>query len=864
MSGTWVTFDDEPVLRAPRQATDAPRGGPPPPGSPPPDLYLSPGPPRNSPLPTPTRDAPGSPPPGALALSPIPEWPPSPGPPGPPHTGPAASSGQLPPDSDRPPAGPARGRETGPERRGPGLTPGSFSYVCERLERLRASSEAPGPAFVPRSLFHPRGRSGWALLLRIPEKKSVMSSRQWGPVFLRVAAGGVLQLFYAPGLERPFREVRLGPRCRLSEPTVERGGASGPVHAVKLEHVTYAERRRGRAGAQAARAVHADQLLKVASPDHGDFLDFLGAVEEELVKLPPAPAGPRPARPDGEREMFLELDDRVWAAVRRDGGVAEAAVVTRVSCLCFLNDGDGCFLTLDGPRPAPGPGDLHVHPCARAADPAGPPAVRFSPPDACRFELMRFRTAPDGAAPPLTLRAQVAVRGARVELRAFVRAGSPPACRHVAVRFPVPARWDPAPGNPGPRRPGSLRARMNRGARLGAGRDPDPEPTVRVSVGTARYEGAYRAVVWRIERLPDKNSGKGLAPRGGTGGRGGSLRFRPPFPPAFVAVGACPGGPARGTGEAGVEREESGARDGPCWVTGGGSGRGVARAGSPGELGRGMVRAASLGESRGWRGKSQGFGIVRAGSPGESRGWRGKSQRCGIIRAGSPRESWGGEGRIRGVGWSVLGPCGRGRDVGWAIPPAEVGVREDDRPLATPGIPSPRRRSPGWPGLAAARVFSPPIGPGPAGDGGAGGRHRETRGRPDRGLLLPSAPAGSPGPPPQPAVQAGARFRSGPPGRLGPVRRRAVRHPRRVRLGHGGAGPGHRRRPPAPETRGPEHALPSPGRNRKEKDRGRRRTPGQSRRLRYTVDGEANPGCGGGDDRDPSPRRGNNRYRGIR
>ncbi|XP_038607516.1 uncharacterized protein LOC119932422 [Tachyglossus aculeatus] len=462
MSGAWVTFDDEPAFRAPRQATDAPRGDPTPPAA-----SVSPHPPDT-----------GLAPRGLVTALPLPEG----------H----APSGQPSPDS-----GLARGRETGPERRGPGPTPGSPSPAYRRPERLRASSEPPGPAFVPRSLFRPGGKSGWALLLRIPEKKSAMSSRQWGPIFLRVAGGGVLQLFYARGLERPFRELRLGPRCRLSEPTVERGGPSGPVHAVKLERVTYSERRRGRA----ARAVHAAQLLKVASPDHEDFLDFLGAVEEELVKLPPAPAAPRPARPDEEREMFLELDDRVWAAVRRDGGVAEAAVVTRVSCLCFLNAGDECFLALAGPRPVAGPGGLHVHPCARAADAAVPPAVRFSPPDACRLELMRFGTAPAGAALPLTLRARVAVRGARVELRASVRAGPSPACSHVAVHFPVPARWDQALG-----RPGSLRARVNRGACLGARRDPDSEPVVRATVGTARYEGAYGAVVWRIENLPDEDS----------------------------------------------------------------------------------------------------------------------------------------------------------------------------------------------------------------------------------------------------------------------------------------------------------------------------------------------------------------------
>lgn len=52
----------------------------------------------------------------------------------------------------------------------------------------------------------------------------------------------------------------------------------------------------------------------------------------------------------------------------------------------------------------------------------------------------------------------------------------------------------------------SLKAKMNRRACLGSLQGPELEPVIQVTVGSAKYESAYRAVVWKIDRLPDKNT----------------------------------------------------------------------------------------------------------------------------------------------------------------------------------------------------------------------------------------------------------------------------------------------------------------------------------------------------------------------
>jgi hypothetical protein len=59
----------------------------------------------------------------------------------------------------------------------------------------------------------------------------------------------------------------------------------------------------------------------------------------------------------------------------------------------------------------------------------------------------------------------------------------------------------------------SLKAKMNRRACLGSSHEPESEPVIQVTVGSAKYESAYGAVVWKIDRLPDKNSSKYPTPQ---------------------------------------------------------------------------------------------------------------------------------------------------------------------------------------------------------------------------------------------------------------------------------------------------------------------------------------------------------------
>ncbi|KAL1782995.1 stonin-1 [Sigmodon hispidus] len=424
----------------------------------------------------------------------------------------------------------------------------SLNYICEKLEHLQ-SAETQDPlgnlsmqspyagdtaasfaaSFVPHTLFRSQPKAGWSFMLRIPEKKNMMSSRQWGPIFLKVLPGGILQMYYEKGLEKPFKEFQLNPHCRLSEPKLENFSVAGKIHTVKVEHVSYPEKRKYHSKTEVVREPDIEQMLKLGSTEHGDFLEFLTTVEEELVKLPVLA---KPKRNYEEQEIYLDIMDNFWGKItKEDGKLVESAVITQICCLCFVNGTAECFLTLNDlelqkrdecyfeREPEKRGIDIlnyHFHPCVKAEEFEQSRIIKFLPLDACRFELMRFKTSYEENELPFSVKSTVAVQGAYVELQAFVnmtlgaqkspQASSSTCCDNIMIHFPVPAQWIKALWTRNLQRQKSLKAKMNRRACLGSLQEPETEPVIQVTVGSAKYESAYRAVVWKIGGLPDKNS----------------------------------------------------------------------------------------------------------------------------------------------------------------------------------------------------------------------------------------------------------------------------------------------------------------------------------------------------------------------
>lgn len=422
----------------------------------------------------------------------------------------------------------------------------SFGYICEKLDHLQMgilNNETTLTAlpciytrdklssFIPYNLFSTQRKDGWPFMLRIPEKKNMMSSRQWGPIYLRVLAEGILQMYYVKGLEKPFKEFQLQPFCRLSEPKLENCSISGKIHTVKLEHVSYVERKRYHPKAEIVHEPEVEQMLKLGTPDYQDFTEFLAIIEEELMKLPVLS---KPKRHYEEQEMILEIVDNFWGRITKaEGKLAESAVITHIYCLRFVNGNTESFLTLndaelqkrdkhyferDTEKKWIDILDYHFHQCVKQHEFKQSRIIKFTPPEGCRLELMRFRTQYKGPNLPFSVRAIVVVQGAYVELQAFINMSSSALtsvhsqsmkhCENIRVHFPVPPQWIKTLWTMNLQRQKSLKAKMNRRACLGSLTEIESDSVIQVSTGAAKYESAYRAIVWKIDRLPDKNSSK--------------------------------------------------------------------------------------------------------------------------------------------------------------------------------------------------------------------------------------------------------------------------------------------------------------------------------------------------------------------
>lgn len=429
----------------------------------------------------------------------------------------------------------------------------SLSYVCHQLEGLKAKAEQDeerggggerrlscrdevvregSSHFVPRGLFRSQRRDGWSVMLRIPEKKNRMSSRQWGPIYLRLLSGGVLQMFYEKGLEKPFKEFQLLPQCRLSELKLESySEPRSKVLTVKVEHFSYAEKKRFHPKQEVSHEAEVEQLLKFGSTSHEDMQDLVVSMEEEIFHLS-IPHQPR--RHFEEPELSLQITDHIWIQLDKAGEVMERAAFTQIHCLAFLNGFSECFLALndlilqqcnpsyeceEGSELWMEIADCHFHKCVNETEFHMSRLVKFTPPDGCRVELMRFKTMTLGCTEvPFSVKAVVTVQGAYVELQAFLNMSpaflssgmgvcdSFPLCENVVIRVPVPGDWVKVTQTVALLRQRSLKARMNRNTCLGAAGTANSQPVMQVSIGTVKYENVYSAIVWRIDRLPAKNT----------------------------------------------------------------------------------------------------------------------------------------------------------------------------------------------------------------------------------------------------------------------------------------------------------------------------------------------------------------------
>jgi hypothetical protein len=381
-------------------------------------------------------------------------------------------------------------------------------------------------------------RDGWPMMLRIPEKKNIMSSRHWGPIYIKLTDSGYLQLYYEQGLEKPFREFKLETCHEVSEPRLQNYDENGRIHSLRIDRVTYKEKKKYQPKPAVAHTAEREQVIKLGTTNYDDFLSFIRAVQDHLMDLPVLSMDLSTVGLNYlEEEITVDVKDEFSGIVSKgDNQILQHQVLTRIHILSFLSGLAECRLGLNDvlikgneivSRQDIMPTtttkwiklhECHFHGCVDEDVFNSSRVILFNPLDACRFELMRFRTVFAEKTLPFTLRTAASINGAEVEVQSWLRMSTgfssnrdpltQVPCENVMVRYPVPSEWVKNFRRESVLGEKSLKAKVNRGASFGSTSISGSEPVMRVTLGTAKYEHAFNSIVWRINRLPDKNSGR--------------------------------------------------------------------------------------------------------------------------------------------------------------------------------------------------------------------------------------------------------------------------------------------------------------------------------------------------------------------
>ncbi|CAJ0944234.1 unnamed protein product [Ranitomeya imitator] len=140
--------------------------------------------------------------------------------------------------------------------------------VVEQLKQIQIEDpDSPGSPSLPMTLEYNEpivplylsqasAKRRMANAAENSEKKNIMSSRHWGPIYVKVNEAGFLQLFYEKGLEKPFREFKLEGETQISANAA-------------------CDSRRER-----------EQVIKLGTVDYMDFISFISTIQDVLFHLP--------------------------------------------------------------------------------------------------------------------------------------------------------------------------------------------------------------------------------------------------------------------------------------------------------------------------------------------------------------------------------------------------------------------------------------------------------------------------------------------------------------------------------------------------------------------------------------------------
>lgn len=363
----------------------------------------------------------------------------------------------------------------------------------------------------------------WSMLLRFPDKKRKMGSRAWKPVVLKLE-GTTVQIFEEYELSAPFREIPLQAYFVFTTPKLQSFEHGAKVHTVKLEYVKYTEGRSLRHRGTREHTAVGTPIIKIASPSHIAIRELLESFNNSLRLLPSYRDRGITYRHD---EVFVDVDDVTNVLLSGDGTVLRKNSNVLIRFRAFLTGDPECQLVINDIvlrereearlRGEEKPQRVHhwlklrrcdFHKCVNATTFDQSHAITFHPLDACTFELMRFPVEHHKPLPLLIKTVLKVHSEQRIELKAEIQVCQETKMakyirNNVTFRFPIPESWVPLFRTTKTFR-GEKSIKSSKGRRAAAikSRLRNSKCSIAVSLGQAKYEPEYGAIVWRIDELP--------------------------------------------------------------------------------------------------------------------------------------------------------------------------------------------------------------------------------------------------------------------------------------------------------------------------------------------------------------------------
>ncbi|KAL7060433.1 hypothetical protein AAHC03_09893 [Spirometra sp. Aus1] len=354
---------------------------------------------------------------------------------------------------------------------------------------------------------------------------------------------------------QPFRTLRTEPYMQLSRCKLQQYDKYGKLNIFKVNHVTYRELPGMRPEKFSLKTLQQlvshkpkqnvaldhipiySEILKFGSLDQTLMRGLMSTLEDALMRIP---SHKDEGLSYSHEEICCYVIDEYIGEVSENGIIRDQRARTRIFCSAFVNKGPHIVLGINDKwrfgREIVRRSDIlpvmhdewitvwkpEFHSCLEMEDYEKDHMLKFYPLDGCKFELMRFRVSlRNNRELPLQVYCTYSIDDRRVSMRcellvpgyftASQRSGAVP-CEDVEIRIPVPEEWIYHFRVEKHNRYGSVHSTLRKPGKIkGLERITQmaqsllPPSLLEASIGLAKYEHIYKAVVWRIPRVPEKN-----------------------------------------------------------------------------------------------------------------------------------------------------------------------------------------------------------------------------------------------------------------------------------------------------------------------------------------------------------------------